>query len=105
MPPLVTFRPLRSVVCVGLVAVFGLGCRKKVTQEQCDQLLDHFAEVVVRERLPDAGAEAIASEQARERREATHDNEFKNCTSEVQSSEFDCAMKAPTSAAVIKCLE
>ena len=81
------------------------GCKKKVTQEQCNQLVDHFAELVVKERFPDAGPDAIKAEQARERHEAAHDNEFKNCASEVQTNEFECAMKAEASAALIKCLE
>jgi hypothetical protein len=81
------------------------GCKKKVTQEQCDQLIDHFAELVVKERYADAGPEAIAAERARERQEAKHANEFKNCTSEVQANEHDCAMKAQSSDGLIKCLE
>jgi hypothetical protein len=31
--------------------------------------------------------------------------EFKNCTTEVQANEHECAMKAQTSDALIKCLE
>lgn len=81
------------------------GCRKKIAQEQCDQLIDHFAELVVKERFADAGPEAVAAERTRERQEAKHANEFKNCTSEVQPSEHDCAMKAQSSDALIKCLE
>jgi hypothetical protein len=81
------------------------GCKKKITQAQCDQLLDHFAELVVKEHFADAGPDAIATERKRERDEALHANEFKNCTSEVQTNEHDCAMKAQTSDALIKCLE
>jgi hypothetical protein len=89
------------LACVALLG----GCKKKISQEQCDQLLDHFAELVVKERYADAGAEAIATERTRERQEAKHANEFKNCTSEVQTSEHECAMKAQSSDALIKCLE
>ncbi len=81
------------------------GCKKKISQDQCDQLLDHFAELVVTERYPDAGADLITAERTRERQEAKHANEFKNCTSEVQISEHECAMKAQSSDALIKCLE
>ncbi|HVH46939.1 MAG TPA: hypothetical protein VM925_31565 [Labilithrix sp.] len=81
------------------------GCKQKITQAQCDQLLDHFAELVVKERFPDAGAEAVSAERTRERQEATHADEFKNCRSEVQANEHDCAMKAQSSDALIKCLE
>ena len=81
------------------------GCRKKVSQKQCDELLDRFSELVVKERFPDAGAQVLADERARERTEAKGDDAFKNCTSEVQVDEHACAMKAPTPTALIKCLE
>lgn len=80
-------------------------CRKKVTSQQCNELLDHFAELVVNEHFADAGPEAIARERARERQEAKAADEFKNCPSEVQAPEHACAMQAQTSEAVIKCLE
>jgi hypothetical protein len=81
------------------------GCAKKASQRQCDQLLDRFAELVVKEQLADAGAAEIAKERERERGEAQADPTFTNCTSEVQVSEADCAMKASTSEGMIKCLE
>jgi uncharacterized protein YdaT len=88
-----------------LILLLTASCRKKVTQAQCDQLLDHFAELVVKERYADAGADAIAAERARERQEATHADEFKNCTSEVQVDEHACAMKAQSTDAMLKCLD
>jgi hypothetical protein len=85
------------------------GCKKKVTQEQCDQLMDHFADLVVKERVADggleAGADGLAAQRAHELREAKHANEFRNCPSEVQLDEHACAMKAQSSDALIKCLE
>ncbi|AKU95864.1 hypothetical protein AKJ09_02528 [Labilithrix luteola] len=80
-------------------------CRQKASPQECDQLLDKFAELVVKERFADAGPETIAAERARERSEAKGDDAFKNCTSEVQAAELACAMKATSSEAVIKCLE
>ena len=80
-------------------------CRKKVSAKQCDELLERFSELVVKERMPDAGPEVLTAERARERNEAKSDDAFKNCTSEVQADEHACAMKAPTSEALIKCLE
>ena len=95
----------------GLVAAVAMtlaampACKKKVTQQQCDQLIDRFAELVVKEHFPDAGAAEIAKERDRERNEAKADQAFKNCTSEVQTDEHACAMKAATSDGLIKCLE
>ncbi|MBX3208569.1 MAG: hypothetical protein KF764_26285 [Labilithrix sp.] len=91
---------------LGAACVCSLGaCKKKISQPQCDQLLDHFAELVVKERYADAGPEAIAAERARERQEAKNADEFKNCTTAVQANEHECAMKAESSDALIKCLE
>lgn len=95
----------RRITLTLLLALPFLGCKKKITQAQCDQLIDHFAELVVKEHLPDAGPEAVTAERARERTEAKNANEFKNCTTEVQANEHECAMKAQTSDALIKCLE
>lgn len=94
-------------LALGLAAfVVGLsGCTKKIPQTQCEELVDHFAELVVRERFTDAGADVLMVERARERQEAMNADEFKNCRSEVQANEHACAMKAQSSDALIKCLE
>ena len=93
-----------TLLAAGAVSGLG-GCKKKVSQAQCDQLLDHFAELVVKERYADAGPEAIAAERARERQEAKNADEFRNCPTEVQANEHECAMHAQSSDALIKCLE
>lgn len=105
-PPQKSRMPIVLVtVLVALLAGAAFIWRQKVSQAQCDALLDHYAELVVKEQYPDAGPQEVAAEKQRERSEATRGEEFKNCTSEVQSSEHDCAMKATSSEAVIKCLE
>lgn len=99
-------RAFALAACALVIAsLVSAACRKKVTAKQCDELLDRFAELVVKERFPDAGPEQIAAERTRERQEAKAADELKNCTSEVQADEHACAMKAQTSEALIKCLE
>jgi hypothetical protein len=100
-----SFMNTRGGVIVALAAVLALaGCRKKASSTECDQLIEKYAELVVKENFPDAGPEDIATERAREKSEAKTD-ELKNCTSQVQENELACAMKATTSNGVIKCLE
>jgi len=99
MPPL-----NRAFAALALLAALG-GCKRKITQAQCEELLDHFAELVVKERFPDAGADVIAAERRRERQEAAHADELKNCASEVQVDEHACALRAQTSDAMLKCLD
>ncbi len=91
---------------IGSVLLFAVltSCKGKVSVRQCDELLDRFAELVVKERFPDAGTDVITAERLRERSEAKGD-ELRNCPSEVQADEHACAMKATSSEALIKCLE
>ncbi len=97
---------MKSAFLVVLVSALAMGgCRKKASAAQCSELLDHFAERVVAERFPDASAELVAAERARERAEANGDDAFKNCPSEVQTDEYACAMRAQTPPEIIKCLE
>lgn len=107
------FRTLRrgSVVCrvgslvAAVVLLTGAGCKKKISQTQCDELVDKFATLVVKERIKDASPEMIKAEQERERSEAKNDDSFRNCTSEVSTEDFACAMGTTTSEAFLKCLD
>lgn len=91
-------------IALALAILQAAACKDKVSQPQCDALIDHFAQLVVTERFPDASADTVNAERARESSEAKGDV-LRNCTSEVQPSEHACAMKATSSDAVIKCLE
>lgn len=98
----------RCALLIGLgatVAASTAACKPKITSAQCDALVDRYAQLVVTEKMPDAGPATIKAEQDRERGEARGDDAFKNCTSEVSRAEFDCAMHAPTADALEKCLE
>jgi hypothetical protein len=98
---------LRSAPWIALLVVCAAaaGCRSKASTSQCDQLIDRYATLVVREKLPDASAEVIQAEQQREKSELRGDDAFKNCSSEVSQAEFDCAMRASTPDLLEKCLE
>jgi hypothetical protein len=89
------------LVCAASLA----GCKAKASASQCDQLIDRYATLVVTEKLADASAAQIQTEQAREKTAARGDDAFKNCSSEVSQAEFECAMRAPTPDAFEKCLE
>jgi hypothetical protein len=81
------------------------GCKAKATAAQCDELLDHYAVLAAREAHPDASAEEVEAARRQARDEARGDDQFKNCSSEVSQSEYDCAMRASTPDSVEKCLE
>lgn len=83
------------------VLAAGASCKRKASATQCEELLDRYAQLAVKERGADAGAEAVTAE----KQEARGHDAFKNCQSEVQLDEHACAMKATTSAAMLKCLD
>jgi hypothetical protein len=82
-----------------------VACHSKASASQCDQLIDRYATLVVREKLPDASPAEIQAEQQREKGEARGDDAFRNCSSEVSQAEFECAMRASTADLFEKCLE
>jgi len=90
---------------VALAAIALAGCQKKITPAQCDAIVERYAELVVTEQFPDASADDIAAERAREKSEARGDDAFKNCASEIEPEDYACAMKATTPDALEKCLE
>ncbi len=109
MHALLTCRRALAARAAWLAASVGLicvpGCRQKITSAQCDALVGRYAELVVRDQMPEAATEIVRSEQRRVREEAAGDEGFRNCTTEVGPREFECAMAAPTPDAIEKCLE
>ncbi len=80
-------------------------CRRKATEAQCDALVDHYAELAMKEQFPDAGPAEIEAQRKHVREESKGDDDFKNCTSEVEAADYACAMKATTTEGVERCLE
>jgi hypothetical protein len=96
---------LRCLLLVLAMPALEAGCKRRVTQAQCDAIVERYAELVVRDALPDASASVVDEERERERAAAHGDDSFKNCTSELRASDYECAMRAPTPDALEKCLE
>lgn len=95
---------VRLVVLLALPLLLS-ACHKKASQTQCDAILDRYAELLTKEHLPDASAAAVDAEKKREREESRGDDDFRNCTSEVEESDYQCAMKAATADALERCLQ
>ena len=94
---------LAVAVLVALPSV--AACKPKASNAQCDGLVERYAELVVREKFPDASSAQVDAERQREKLEARGDDSFKNCPSEVSQTELTCAMGATTADAFEKCLE
>lgn len=82
------------------------GCSKPLSAEECDQLLDHYTERLLRESAPELTGAQVAERQrqartlARERAEF----EFDKCANRVSRSQFRCALEAGSVDQVERCL-
>jgi len=103
--PKVSWVQAVALGCAAAWCAGSSGCKAKVSDGQCDRLVERYAQLVVGENFPDASADRQRLEQAREKKEARADDVFKNCSTQVSETEFDCAMRATTAGALQKCLE
>ena len=98
-------RRMASAVGFAFALVTVVGCHKKATETQCDALVDHYTELAMKEQSPDAAPADVEAQRKRVREESKNDDDFKNCTSEVEAADYECAMKATTTEGVERCLE
>jgi hypothetical protein len=90
---------------VGLMLlVLQPGCGKRLEASECEALLDHYVEILLRDDRPGSSAAEILRLQQDARRKAARDPAFKECQSRVSRSSFDCAMQAHDSRLLEMCL-
>jgi len=83
-----------------------VGCSKPLSENDCDRLLDHYTEHLLRSERPGVTAQTIAEKQTAARALVRADAkfEFANCAQAVSRAQFDCAISAPSVDAIEKCL-
>jgi hypothetical protein len=79
-------------------------CRKPISREECDQLLDHYVELLLKADRPDVRAEELLRLQHEARTKAAQDPAFQHCTEEVSRSQFHCAMEAKNPDRLEQCM-
>jgi len=92
------------LLCTTLLAL--TGCGKRLSEAECDSLLDHYTSKLVVNENPDATPYFIAEKQ-RLARELAHQDpkfEFDHCDDKVSRRQFDCAMAAMDVDSIERCL-
>jgi hypothetical protein len=92
-----------GVLLVG-VLLPTLACGKRVEPSECQQLLDHYVEILLRDDRPGSSAAEVLRIQQEARRKAETDPAFKECSDRVSRRSFECAMQAQDSRSVEMCL-
>lgn len=90
-------------LCVALPLLLG-GCGKKLEGSECQQLLDHYVELLLRDDRPKSSAGEVLRLQQEARKKAERDPAFAQCSSRVSRKSFDCAMDAQDANRLEQCL-
>jgi hypothetical protein len=100
-------RPLAWAARLGVLlalAAPATGCKKPISREECDQLLDHYVELLLKSDRPDVRAEELLRLQNEARAKAAEDPAFQHCTDEVERAQFHCAMQAKNPDRLEQCM-
>jgi hypothetical protein len=93
----------RAWLALGLGLVSS-GCGKKLEVKECDALLDHYVELLLRDDRPGASAGELLRLQQEARKKAERDPAFRACSDRVSRRGFDCAMAAQDANRLEQCL-
>jgi hypothetical protein len=91
------------VLIAGLVLLLG-GCGRRLEAAECDSLLAHYVELLLRDDRPGASAGELLRLQQDARRKAERDPAFHECSDRVSRRGFDCAMQAQDANKLEQCL-
>lgn len=93
----------RAWVVLGAMLLVS-GCGKRLEVKECDALLDHYVELLLRDDRPGASAGEILRLQQEARKKAERDPAFHACSDRVSRRSFDCAMAAQDANRLEQCL-
>jgi hypothetical protein len=97
-------RGLCACACALLLPLLVVGCGKRLEPAECDQLLDHYVELLLRDDRPKSSAGEILRVQQEARKKAERDPAFHECRARVSRRSFVCAMDAQDANRLEQCL-
>jgi len=89
---------------LGALLLLAAGCGRRVEPNECQQLLDHYVELLLRDDRPKSSAGEVLRLQQEARKKAEHDPAFHECSQRVSRTSFDCAMDAQDANRLEQCL-
>lgn len=95
---------LRLSLGVCLSAGLLAACGKPLDPDECNQLLDHYTELLVRQQRRGVSDDEVERLKASARLRAAGSEDFARCNSKVSRRQWECAMKAPSVDEVERCL-
>jgi hypothetical protein len=68
-------------------------CERDLTEQDCQQLLDRYVELLARSRMPDASVESVERMKSEAREHARSSPRFRECREFFSRRDFDCALQ------------
>jgi hypothetical protein len=90
--------------CTLTAALWCVSCGKPLSQSECEQLLDHYTDLLVQAYRPESTGPQRIVARASARAKAQRDPAFVQCSREVSRAAFECAMRAVSPDALEQCL-
>ena len=94
----------RRRAAIALFLLVATGCGKRLEASECQQLLDHYVELLLRDDRPKSSAGEILRVQQEAHKKAERDPAFHECRQRVSRRGFDCAMDAQDANRLEQCL-
>lgn len=94
----------RAASAALVMLLLGSSCGRRVESGECQQLLDHYVELLLRDDRPKSSAGEVLRLQQEARKKAQQDPAFAECSSRVSRRSFDCAMNAQDANRLEQCL-
>jgi hypothetical protein len=95
------------IQALGCAAAITFGACSKgpaLSPAECDRLLEHYVELLVRSDRPDVTAVELERMKREARRLAASDPQFGSCTKEVSRKQFECALAAENADKLEQCM-
>jgi hypothetical protein len=84
--------------------LLGVGCGTPPDHRECQRLLDHYVELLLREDRPGTSAGELLRLQQEARRKAERDPAFHDCRERLSRRSYNCAMQAQDANKLEQCL-
>ena len=88
-----------------LAAIALAGCSRHATRAECDAVMDHYVEMIVREYNPSLDPSELRAQYDRTRAKAQKEPSFADCPRQIRLRDVRCALAAGSVIELEQCLE
>ena len=94
-----------NALFAALFAAVLAGCSRRATRVECDAVMDHYVEMMVREYNPSLDSSERRAQYERTRAKAAQVPSFADCPKQITQADVSCALRAVSVAELEQCLE